>query len=291
MKEFNYTVESLDSPQRISDYMKRRLGYSASIITKIKFGGIFLNGENVTTRATVRCGDKILIRFPDEISENIEPIDMPLDIVYEDDYIVCVNKPKNMPTHPSKGNHLPTLAAGLMARYGGNFVFRAVNRLDRDTSGLVLVAKDALSASKLCSAMKKNDFDKRYIALVDGVPFPTEALINAPIKREKEGELKRIVDKDGKAAQTKYKVLHSEDGRSLLEFTLLTGRTHQIRVHSAYIGHPLTSDFLYGNPSDKAYFLHCFSLSFTHPITGERQHLKSVPAEYEKFIKMKNGNS
>lgn len=286
MKEFNYTVESISDSQRISDYMKRRLGYSASIITKIKYGGIFLNGENVTTRATVKCGDKILVRFPDESSENIEPYAMPLDIVYEDDYIICVNKPKNMPTHPSKGNHLPTLAAGLMARYGGNFVFRAVNRLDRDTSGLVLVAKDALSASKLCSAMKQNDFDKRYIALVDGVPSLQEALIDAPIKREKESELRRIVHNDGKPAKTKYRVLHSESGRSLVEFTLLTGRTHQIRVHSSYIGHPLTNDFLYGNPNDESYFLHCFYLAFTHPVTSERLQLKSIPKKYEEYVKI-----
>lgn len=286
MKEFKYTVEGISSPQRISDYMKRRLGYSASIITKIKFGGIFLNGKNVTTRATVECGDEILILFPDESSENIAPIKMPLDIVFEDDYIVCVNKPKNMPTHPSKGNNLPTLAAGLMAYYGENFVFRAVNRLDRDTSGLVLIAKDALSASKLCKAMKENGFDKRYIAVVDGEPSPKEALIEAPIKREKEGELRRIVDEDGKPAKTHYKVLYTKNGKSLVEFTLFTGRTHQIRVHSSYIGHPLSDDFLYGRNTGGDYFLHCFYLSFTHPITNERLQLKSIPKEYREYIKI-----
>lgn len=245
-------------------------GLTATLIKRVKYGGVFINGSVVTMRATVRSEDEVLINLPDEVSEGIPPIVMPLDIVYEDDYMIAVNKPRNMPTHPSKGNSLPTLANGIMAYFGGKHTFRSINRLDRDTSGIVLMAKDAYSAAALSASMKRGEFHKKYIAKVAGILENKGGVIDAPIRRIAEGEMKRIVAPGGKRAVTEYKVIKESDGESLVEVILHTGRTHQIRVHFAYIGHPLIADFLYGERvENECYRLHCYELSLPHPQTKE----------------------
>ena len=251
-------------------------GFTATLIKKVKFGGVSINGQTVTMRGTVRPGDTVFVNFPDSISEGIPPIEMPLDIIYEDDYMIAVNKPKNMPTHPSKGNNLPTLANGIMAYFGGNHTFRSINRLDRDTSGIVLMAKDAYSAAALSNSMKKGEFKKKYIAKIAGVPKEKHGIIDAPIRREIEGEMKRIVADDGKRAVTEYTVLYDNGENSLVEVLLHTGRTHQIRVHFSHIGHPLVGDFLYGERiENESYSLHCFELSLPHPKTKETLVLRA----------------
>ena len=251
-------------------------GFTATLIKKVKFGGVSINGQTVTMRGTVKYGDTVFVSFPDSISEGIPPIEMPLDIIYEDDYMIAVNKPKNMPTHPSKGNNLPTLANGIMAYFGGNHTFRSINRLDRDTSGIVLMAKDAYSAAALSNSMKKGEFKKKYIAKIAGVPKEKHGIIDAPIRRESEGEMKRIVADDGKRAVTEYTVLCDNGENSLVEVLLHTGRTHQIRVHFSYIGHPLVGDFLYGERiENESYSLHCFELSLPHPKTKETLVLRA----------------
>ncbi len=279
MREETYLVEDLKEPRRISEYLKRNLGFSTSLLTRVKFGGVFLNGASVHMRADVRNGDEILVKFPEERSENIPPIDIPLDVLYEDEHILAVNKPKNMPTHPSRGNSLPTLANAVMAHLGEGFVFRAINRLDRDTSGIVLIAKNGLAAANLSREMKSGGFVKKYTAIVEGTPEKNFGIIDAPIERECEDSIKRCVREDGKRAVTEYRVLKTlESGNSVCEFRLWTGRTHQIRVHSAYIGHPLVNDFLYGTRGEDTYFLHCSYLSFTHPKTKERIEIESTPS-------------
>jgi 23S rRNA pseudouridine1911/1915/1917 synthase len=251
-------------------------GFTATLIKKVKFGGVSINGQTVTMRGTVRLGDTVFVNFPDSISEGIPPLEMPLDIIYEDDYIIAVNKPKNMPTHPSKGNNLPTLANGIMAYFGGNHTFRSINRLDRDTSGIVLMAKDAYSAAALSNSMKKGEFKKKYIAKIAGVPKEKHGIIDAPIRRESEGEMKRIVADDGKRAVTEYTVLCDNGENSLVEVLLHTGRTHQIRVHFSHIGHPLVGDFLYGERiENESYSLHCFELILPHPKTKETMILRT----------------
>ena len=244
-------------------------GLSVTLVKKAKHGGIFLNGNAVTVRAEINLGDKIEIYIDKEKSEGIPPMDIPLKVLYEDEDILAVDKPTNMPTHPSKGNNLPTLANGVMGYYGGDFVFRSVNRLDRDTSGVVIIAKNQISASALSASMKNGSWHKKYHAIVEGCPKPVEGRIDAPIERIEEGNIKRTVRQDGKRAITDYKVLDTYEDSSLCEISLLTGRTHQIRVHMAYIGHPLVSDFLYGTKSDKEYFLRCVEISFPHPRTNE----------------------
>ena len=270
MEKYIEFVTSVDGEMLIRDYLKKRLGLSTSLIGKVKYDNVVLNGVAVHMRATVKNGDKIEITLPEEESENIEPMDIPLDVVYEDEYLLVINKPINMPVHPSRGNHLPTVANAVRAYIGRPFVFRAVNRLDRDTSGIVLIAKDRLAGAKLYAAMKEKKFDKIYLAEVVGVPAERHGFIDAPIARESEGNIRRVVREDGKACLTEYEVISVNGaGNATVRVIPHTGRTHQIRVHMAHIGHPLVDDFLYGEKKDgETYRLHCESLSFPHPTDG-----------------------
>ena len=285
MKKITATVRSELDGVGILSFLKNELRLSVTLVKKVKYGGVFINGTNVHMRASVHTDDVVEVHLPDEQSEAIAPIKMPLDIVYEDEYMIAINKPSGMPTHPSKGNSLPTLAEGVMAYFAPkSFVFRSVNRLDRDTGGIVLIAKNAISAARLSDGMKRGEFKKTYLAIVDGTPSESHAVIDAPIEREAPDSIKRIVRSDGKRAVTEYTVIRSlKDGSSLCEITLHTGRTHQIRVHMAHIGHPLVADFLYGERIEgQTYKLHARSLSFNHPITDERIALVSR-AEFESY--------
>ena len=266
-----FKVAGVIGGMKIRDYLTKRIGFSTSLIAVVKYDNVKLNGDIVHMRATVKDGDVITVTLPEEESENIPPMDIPLDIIYEDEHILAVSKPINMPTHPSRGNHLPTLANAVRAYLGKPFVFRAISRLDRDTSGIVLVAKNQLSAAILSREMKKGSIKKIYEATVVGVPDPPSGEINAPIARETEGDIKRIVREDGKSAITLYRVREiNDDGNAIVELQAVTGRTHQLRVHMAYIGHPLVADFLYGDRiENETYRLHCKLLEFPHPITGE----------------------
>ena len=269
MEKLTYTVHGDKLPVSIKEYLLL-LGFSLTLIKKVKYGGILLNGESVTVRAKVNNGDEIAVILPDEISENIQPMDIQLNIVYEDENILVADKPKNMPTHPSRGNSLPTLANAVMGRYGGNFVFRAITRLDRDTSGLVLIAKDRISAYKLSEDMKAGRIKKEYRALVEGIPECKSGRIDAPIRRAAEGDIRRGVFPDGKSAVTDYTVIDTVGENAICEINLHTGRTHQIRVHMAHIGHPLVGDFLYGKRDETNYNLRCFRLTFFHPVSNEK---------------------
>ena len=268
MKQMKLIADDITKPTTVKDFLKRR-GFSVTLIKQVKYGGIMLRGEVVTVRATVYPYDELTVSLPHRTSEGIEPMDIPVKVIYEDEYILAVDKPTNMPTHPSKGNSLPTLANAVMGMYGGNFVFRSVNRLDRDTSGIVLIAKDQMTSNLLSAEMKAGKFGKKYMCIVEGVPSPREGRIEAPIERECEGSIKRIVRPDGKYALTEYKVCEVLGDASLLEVKLHTGRTHQIRVHMAYIGCPLRGDYLYGERRGEEDFLRCTELSFPHPYTGE----------------------
>ncbi len=277
MEKYTEYVIDVAGEMKIRDYLKNRLGLSTSLIATVKYDNVLLNGIPVHMRATVKNGDRIDISLPEEDSENIEPIDIPLNIIYEDEYIIAVNKPSNMPVHPSRGNHLPTLANGVRAYFGKPFVFRAVNRLDRDTSGIVLIAKDRLSGAKLYRSMKEKHFMKIYVAHICGIPEEKHGFISAPIIREAEGSIKRVVRNDGKESLTEYEVISVDEyGNSTVRVIAHTGRTHQIRVHMAHIGHPLVNDFLYGTRKEgKTYSLHCESLSFPHPVSGEAITLRA----------------
>ena len=149
MRELKISANPAHDKARLGDYLQGQLGFSASLVRKVKYGNVYLNGKAATMRDEVTSGDSILVCFPEEASEGIAPLDIPLEILYEDDCILAVNKPVDMPVHPSRGNHLPTLANAVLHYMKPPFVFRAVNRLDRDTSGIVVIAKDAYTAERL----------------------------------------------------------------------------------------------------------------------------------------------
>lgn len=230
---------------------------------------------------------------PKEISLKAENI--PIDIIYEDDDIVIVNKAKGMVVHPGNGNPDGTLVNAIMARckdslsgIGGEKRPGIVHRLDKDTSGLLIIAKNDKAHIQMSEQIKNRKVKKIYIALVRGIINENEATINMPIARSKKDRKKMAVDKDGKEAVTHFKVLKRYDKYTLLEIKIDTGRTHQIRVHMSEIGHPVIGDEVYSNGKNefgvKGQMLHARSLDFEHPITGEKMHLEAEIPEYFKKV-------
>ena len=167
-----YTVYGSDTPRLVREILQKELSLSQNAIKKVKRGGLMVDGRAVTVRYLLKEGEVLTVSFPQEDGSDILPYEMALDIVYEDEYLLCINKPPNMPVHPCRGNHLPTLAEGVMHYLGEGFVFRAVNRLDRDTSGIVLIAKDSDTAYRLGEQLKRGEVEKEYLALCLGVPSP-----------------------------------------------------------------------------------------------------------------------
>ena len=274
MKEHVFIVEQKFNNYKCKDFLKAK-GVSREILLKVKDGGVYLNDFLVNNvNNLVKSGDKVKIVLPvDKKNPFVNPIKGQLKVCYEDDYMLAVYKPCGMPTHNSKGNALTSLDQLVCGYFMPNeFTFRAVNRLDRDTSGIVLIAKDEFSSSLLGEMAKNGEINKTYTAVVCGVPNLEHFIIEKPIKRQTESSMKRVCSPDGKYAKTECKLVKSLDnGLSLLEITLHTGRTHQIRVHLADYGLPLYADSLYGQAVDgKTYNLCASNLEFIHPFTKEK---------------------
>ena len=288
-----YTIDSASAGLRIEQYLRRR-GYSYQNLTQLKKmrESILINGVWSYMRTAVKNGDILTVHIQEpESSPNIPPVKLPLDIVYEDEDIVVVNKPAGMPVHPSLNNYENSLANGLMYYYqeqGKPFIFRCTNRLDRDTSGLTVVAKHMVSSSILSSMGMRHEITREYLAIVRGALNPSEGTIDAPIGRTGSSLIERKIDfENGERAVTHYRVVEEQNGHSLVSLILETGRTNQIRVHMKYIGHPLVGDYLY-NP-DMEYIdrqaLHSHRLSFTHPVTGEKMEFTApLPADMRKIL-------
>ena len=288
-----YTIDNASTGLRIEKYLRRR-GYSYQNLARLKKmrESILLNGAWTYMRTAVKDDDILTVHIQEpESSPNIPPVKLPLDIVYEDEDIVVVNKPAGMPVHPSLNNYENSLANGLMYYYqeqGKPFIFRCTNRLDRDTSGLTVVAKHMVSSSILSSMGMRHEITREYLAIVRGALKPSEGTIDAPIGRTGSSLIERKIDfENGERAVTHYRVVEEQNGHSLISLILETGRTHQIRVHMKYIGHPLVGDYLY-NP-DMEYIdrqaLHSHRLSFTHPVTGEKMEFTApLPADMRKIL-------
>ena len=225
-------------------------------------------------------GDTLTLHIrEDHSSEKIPPVNLPLNIVYEDADLMVINKPAGMPIHPSMNNYYNSLANALAYYFEQQncpFVFRCINRLDRDTSGLTIVAKHYVSAGML-SAMIANKatsgITREYLAITKGSVCPLEGTITAPLGRKEGSIIERTVDfENGESAVTHYKVLDEKNGHSLVSLILETGRTHQIRIHMKYLGYPLIGDYLYNPDMEQIQrqALHAWKLSFVHPITGEK---------------------
>ena len=289
-----YKISAVDAGKTINDFLKEK-GYSRQNVVELKkmSESILIDGkwEYVTYR--VQEGNLLQIHIKEmESSEKIVPVDLPFPILYEDEDILVINKPADMPTHPSL-NHYENTLANAAAFYFANkdetFCFRCINRLDRDTTGLTILAKHMVSCSMLQEDMLKREIKREYLAIVDGVVKEDEGIIEAPIGRKEGSTIERMVDYEkGERAVTHYKVIERKQKLSLVSLRLETGRTHQIRVHMASIGHPLIGDFLY-NPSDKQMkrqALHAWHLSFRHPITKEEMNWEAeIPQDMEQFWK------
>ncbi|MBR3640018.1 MAG: RluA family pseudouridine synthase [Clostridia bacterium] len=260
----------------VREYLARRLGYSSAMIKKLKFseGGILVNGSFVTVRYEMKEGDLLTLGVEDkesDVSPYTVPVEIPIEVIYEDEYVTAVNKPAGMPAHPSHGHRDDTVSNALAFRYREkNYVFRPVNRLDRDTSGCMLTSNTRDASYKMYRAMTEGKIKKTYLAVADGTMAEGDGVWDQPIGRSPTSIITRRVDEDGKPSVTRYRVIASQNEKSLLLVTPETGRTHQIRVHAAHAGRPLTGDGLYGtaSPLIGRQALHCAATVFPHPATG-----------------------
>lgn len=261
----------------LGEVLKRR-GFSRRLTVRLKHtaGGITRAGQLLRTVDRVAAGDRVRL-FCGESSGITPSAALSVPVLYEDEAVVVFDKPPNMPVHPSMKHRGDTLGNCFAALYPG-LTFRPVNRLDRDTSGCVLVAKSQFAAAAL-----QGSFDKEYLALCCG--HPAGGIIDAPIARERESLIKRCVREDGRRAVTEYEVIAVSEKYSLCRVKPLTGRTHQIRVHFAYIGHPLAGDDLYGGSREdfSRQALHCCRLTFVSPAAGEVT-VRSDNAEFRRSI-------
>lgn len=272
-RTFELEIDEKYDGKPIKAVLKGFFGLSEHMITQLKKGdGITVNGHKEFVNYTLKRRDSLRITLFEDGSENILPDDIPIDVLYEDEDILAVYKPYDMPTHPSIHHYHGTLANAVMNYFGDTpFTFRAVTRLDRDTSGVVVIAKNAVSCDKLSRQLQSGEFYKQYAAVCVGVPQEKAGRIDAPILREKEGIIKRCIDEKGKNALTDYEVIEEFEGLSLIRLFPKTGRTHQLRLHLSHIGTPIFADFLYGKDVENERIrLHCEKVCFLHPFTEER---------------------
>ena len=289
-------IEVLENNIRLDNYLIDKLDSSRSKIQKlIKNNSILVNDKNTKSSYLVKTGDIITITDVKEESSNIEPEDIKLDIVYEDEYLLVVNKPSGMVVHPGCGNRKHTLVNALMHHSKlsnlDNIRPGIVHRIDAYTSGLLMVAKDDKTHRELALELKSNKAKRKYLALVHGVIVEDTATIDAPIGRDTKNRKKMCVTPiNSKDAITHIKVLERYIDTTFIECTLETGRTHQIRVHLSYINHPIVNDSVYGykkqiNPTF-GQMLHAYTLGFIHPVTHEYLEFKAEPPK--EFMEILN---
>ena len=279
---------------RVGTLLKRCLHLSGTVVRRIKWleDGILLDGVRVNTRCLPRAGQVLSVRLSDpERRSGIVPAPGPLDIVYEDEDLVVVNKAAGVPVHPGPGHFSDTIGNFLLHYYdlvGVEADFHPVHRLDRGTSGLLAVAKHAHAQEVLKRQLHTPAFRRLYLAVCQGAPEPPAGVVDAPLGPKPGSLVEQMVRPDGKPARTRYETLAMYGDRALLRLELDTGRTHQIRVHMAYLGRPLTGDFLYGEEDRQLIprpALHSWRLSFQHPISGrELTFTAPMPADMRGLL-------
>lgn len=290
-------VTGIEEGTKIREYLKMKMGLSTRLIRSASIDKrIFVNDIPVKMNYVLNEGELIKIDLAKDESQDIAPEKMDIEIIYEDDDILVVNKKPFMVVHPTKSYQSGTLANGVINYFiesGQNCIVRLVSRLDMNTSGLIIIAKNQFSHGMLSKEMSENKVTKRYLALVHGILENEQGTIDLPIYRPEGTDfgIMRIVDKRGQRSITHYRVIESYEDATLVECTLETGRTHQIRVHLSSIGHPIYGDSLYGNGEEEKDLinrqaLHAYSLDFTSPRTGEILSLKSdLPDDIKTLIK------
>ena len=283
---FHYQITENERGTTVLDFLRKK-GFSRHILSSMKADkeALTRNGQRIGGREQLLAGDYFRVRLLETVdSDGIIPVSMPLSILYEDEDILVINKPADMPVHPSIGNYTNTLANGVAAYLDAkdeHSPFRCINRLDRDTSGTLILAKNAFSAAVLSTQMRNRQIRRTYLAVVEGIT-PPNGTISAPISRVDDSVIERHVDfLHGEPAVTHYERLETKNEHSLLEIHLETGRTHQIRVHMGYIGHPLPADYLYHPVYDcfKRQPLHSLQLEFRHPVTDKPMCLLAPVSE------------
>lgn len=289
--KLNFIVDEKDNKKKLRDFLRNTAGFSGRLTKGCALSGrIKVNGNIAKLNLVLKIGDKVEVTIEKEESQNVEPEKMDLDIVYEDMDVVVVNKPFDMVVHPTRNHLSGTLANGLLYYFrekGEQCIVRLVSRLDRDTSGLILIAKNQFSHMCLARDMVKEGFEKSYIAVIHGNMEDEEGTIDLPIIRPSEDSITRVVRSDGQRSITHYQVKEKIGDSEILKLTLETGRTHQIRVHLSHLGHPIYGDTLYGTEDDTKYImrqaLHAYRLVFPHPRTG-----KSIVVETQLPEDIKN---
>ena len=296
MKKIN--IDEVDINKRIDSFISEKEKDVSRVRIKslIEDGNILVNNSKVKPSYKIKENDIIEIEIPEVVEEShMKAQDIDLDVIYEDDDIIVINKAKGMVVHPGNGNADGTLAnavlawaKGSLSGIGGEIRPGIVHRLDKDTSGIIIVAKNDKAHIDLSEQIKDRKVVKKYIALVRGIIPEDEATINMPIGRSKIDRKKMAVDKEGKVAITHFKVLKRFEKYTLLELKIDTGRTHQIRVHMSYIKHPVVGDMVYSSGKNEfgveGQMLHAYSLDFTHPVTKEKMHLEAELPEYFKDV-------
>lgn len=281
MRTIEFIIDEKDDGVKIRSFL-RSFGVSSAMLTKLKNSenGITVNGKFARTIDPLHTGDLLKINIENS-GKMPAPVKMDIDIVYEDEDLVVFDKPAHIPVHESRHHIGDTLQNFAAYHLGENGAFRAVYRLDNGTSGLVAVAKNKFVAAKLARNIKKD-----YYAVVSGI-IKENGFVDKPIARCGDSIIKREVRQDGESAVTHYEVVSHKDNTTLLKLNLETGRTHQIRVHMEYLGHPLIGDTLYGEGSSliTRQALHCKDIYFTHPVTGEELHLTcDFPTDMKNLI-------
>lgn len=290
--KLEYIINNLTEYSTVKDVLKQEFLLSDRLIIKLKKNNqIYLNNKIAFVNQKLAIEDKVLVVLDfEETCDNIVPTTMDLDILYEDDSLLVINKPPFMPVHPSMDHYEDSLSNGI--KYYFNSIglkrkIRPVNRLDKNTSGIVIFAKNEYIQECLIRQMKDNIFGKVYIALVHGIVKKQEQIVQAPIARKENSIIERCVNPTGDNAITILELLQTFENYSLIKCILKTGRTHQIRVHTSYIGHPILGDDLYGNKSDRInrQALHAYKISFIHPITNKKLEITAkIPKDIESLI-------
>ncbi|SHF26911.1 23S rRNA pseudouridine1911/1915/1917 synthase [Thermoanaerobacter uzonensis DSM 18761] len=287
--------EKEDEGKRIDVFLAAELDYTRSYIKKLIVDGlVFVNGKTVKPSYKVKENDEVVVNIPEVEKIDVLPENIPLDILYEDDDIIVINKPQGMVVHPAPGNYSGTLVNALLYHCknlsGINGILRPgiVHRLDKDTSGVMVIAKNDKAHISLSNQIKERSVFKKYVAIVEGVIKDEEGKIEAPIGRHPVDRKKMAVIEDGRYALTLYKVLERFKENTLIEAVIKTGRTHQIRVHMAYIGHPVVGDPIYGFKKQKfkleGQALHSRVLGFMHPTKGVYMEFEAPLPEYFKKL-------
>lgn len=275
--KLSYIVKGNEHFDNVKEVLKTKFEISDRLLTKLKKNNlIFVNDMVANIKNHVSANDNVEISFDyDEDNTNVVPNKIGLKIIFEDDSLLVINKPTGLPVHPSMLHYEDSLSNGIKFHFdsiGLHKKIRPVNRLDKDTSGLVIFAKNEYIQECLIRQMKSGIFKKEYIAICEGILPHNNGTINAPIARKENSIIERCVDKSGDISITHYNVIKSNDSLSVVHLVLETGRTHQIRVHMAYIGNPIIGDTLYGNSSEliNRQALHSNQVTFIHPITKEK---------------------